>query len=143
MSYNTKRFGIIYGVLAAKGLQSEADMVWEFEDDQSEAFSDVRGESGIIVHNNQTKATARCTLQANSPTHEKWVAQYEAAKLSGAQLPVMLYDRNDSTAAVYATTNGSPKRVPNLTRNRNEPVYEWEFTIPFTTASFPIPTGII
>lgn len=133
MSYSTKRFGITYGGIAARGLTSDVDIEWELDADESAAYSDMRGEDGIIVHNNQTKGTARCTLQANSPTAAAWVTQYALSKSTGEDLPLMMYDRNKETAAVAFAQKATMKRTPKLARGSGEPRVEFEFTFPFCT----------
>lgn len=133
MSYSTKRFGITYGGIAARGLASDVDIEWELDADESVAYSDMRGEDGIIVHNSQTKGTARCTLQANSPTAALWAAAYIGSKVSGVDIPLMMYDRNKETLAVAFAKKAAMKRTPKFARGSGEPRIEFEFTFPTCT----------
>lgn len=130
MSYSTKRFGVTYGGISARGLASDVDIEWELDADESTAYSDMRGESGIIVHNSQTKGTARCTMQANSPTAGLWIAAYTASKLSGVDVPLMMYDKNKDTLAVAFAAKATLKRTPKFARGSGEPRIEFEFTFP-------------
>lgn len=133
MSYSTKRFGIMYGGIPARGLAADVDIEWEIDADESVAYPDMTGSDGIIVHNNQTKGTARCTLQANSPTCKLWTAEYFLSKKTGVDLPLMMYDRNTETAAVAFATKATMKRTPKMARGSGEPRVEFEFTFPYCT----------
>lgn len=133
MSYSTKRFGISYANITARGLVADADIEWELDADESTAYADMTGTSGLIVHNNQTKGTAKCTLQANSPTCKEWVAAYQLSKASGVEHSLMMYDRNAETAAVAFAQKATLKKTPKLARGSGEPRVEFEFTFPFCT----------
>ncbi|MGL4468429.1 MAG: hypothetical protein ACRCYD_09535 [Plesiomonas sp.] len=133
MSYSTKRFGINFANIPARGLAADVDIEWELDADESTAYPDMTGTSGIIVHNNQTKGTARCTLQANSPTCKLWIAAYAASKASGEEPTLFMYDRNAETAAVAFAQKATMKRTPKMARGSGEPRVEFEFTFPYCT----------
>lgn len=136
MSYNSARFGVNFSGINARAFKQGSDVNWDLDQDSSEAFADARGGQGIIVHNNNTKGKCTVTLQANDPCIPLWVAAYEAAKLSGAKTPLMMYDRNEETKAVAFAANSTMTKRPALTRGTGEPTVEIVFTFPSCTGPY-------
>lgn len=118
-----------YGGVSARGLANE-DLTWEVDDDEATAYSDMRGNDGIIVYNGQTKGTATITLQANSPTNALWSTQYATQKASGVDVPLMMYDRNDDTKAIAFAPKSTVQKSPPFNRGSGEPVVAWTFIFP-------------
>lgn len=132
MGFSTKKFGVTFNNITARGLANE-DVTWEIADDEVTSYSDMRGTNGINVYNSQTAGTCTVTLQANSPTVALWSAAFKLQKQTGQDFPLMMYDRNEETKSIAFAPKAAVQKSPDFTRGSGEPTVQFVFTFPTCT----------